>query len=215
MTKPTRPKAKPGRATAERNKTMAPEKQRLALENVFRQFLDDLNPPNGSDSHKHEFPALIHELMAAAYYSPRKTSPAKRGLADLAKFSGRTVDALDKLPDVAVDALDIPSDDLESLKRTLRILHVCATHAEATQKGAPEKRQARRIAKFLAMQYFQWTGKTPGMPKKDGEYYITKGSFPDLLTDVFDVLGVDASPQSQAVDISRNWQRIIAEIQAP
>jgi hypothetical protein len=68
--------------------------------------------------------------------------------------------------------------------------------------GTPRKDQARRIAEVAAGHYWALTGKKPTVPKREGEAY---GPFLDLVTAVFKILEVKASPLSAAESASRRW----------
>jgi hypothetical protein len=156
-------------------------------------------------------PGIGRQLMLMSPNSPRKHIPGGKALRELAKSTGRTIEVLDGLSQSAIDALSFRQLELRKLMTNLRILHVSAEEAAKAgvnfRDGAPKKTQAQRIAIVVAQHYCGLTGKIPTLSKKEGKVY---GPFFHLLKDVYEVLGVKASAESQASDVIRNWKSIAA-----
>lgn len=61
-------------------------------------------------------------------------------------------------------------------------------------KGRVRKRVAAEVTRQAAQIYTYLTGKRPTLPSRDGKAY---GPYQAFLEDLFEVLGVDASPENQ------------------
>jgi hypothetical protein len=119
------------------------------------------------------------------------------------------IDAIEHSPPEVINAAGIRKGYLRSLPTELRLLRLALNEAHLEpQKGAPEKRQERAIALMVAQHYYGLTGKKVTVPKKDGVAY---GPFVELLTEVYNALGVCASAEAQADYISRKWASVLEQ----
>lgn len=135
---------------------------------------------------------------------------ATKELRNLAAKAGALIETLDDLSRTAVDALNYRQDALMSLKTQLQILRGSATSVEIpeapenTGRGAPKKFQPRKIAEVVAQHYFGLTGKVPTR-NVDSDQGNSYGQFVELLKTVYDILGVDASADSQTRAVVKAW----------
>jgi hypothetical protein len=132
-------------------------------------------------------PGICRELVRLSATPPRG-KPAKE-LAELKKHAEKLLNAIVELHKPALDAAVVP-DGL-----TMRLGVLIAQIDEAKLGGRPRKDQAWEITKMTAETFYRLTGGAAHPNTKDGKAY---GPFLDLLTEVFNILGVDASPESQA-----------------
>ena len=99
-----------------------------------------------------------------------------------------------------MERLNYNQDSLRSLITNLRILQAGAENTgpaeiSRSNRGAPKKVHIERISDVVAEHYFGLTGKAPTVICTDGVAY---GAFVKLLGDIFAILAVDASAESQA-----------------
>jgi hypothetical protein len=125
------------------------------------------------------------QLMRALSTRYAKPSPDKRGLRNLATSLGKALKEFEQLSDNALDALNYKPAALKRFQTDLRALYFNAMIAKPLpRRGAPEKIQAQKIARFVAKIYFDLTGtEMPANAK--------------LLSEIFEILGIDASSSSQ------------------
>jgi hypothetical protein len=135
---------------------------------------------------------------------------ATKELRNLAAKTCALIETLDDLSLTAADALNFRKAALMSLKTQLRILQASAISAEVpeapknTGRGAPIKVQPRKIALVVAQHYFGLTGRVPTR-NVDSDQGNSYGQFVELLKTVYDILGVDASTDSQARAVVKAW----------
>jgi hypothetical protein len=130
------------------------------------------------------------------------SAATKKEIAALKKHAEGLIEAIDALHKPAIDALAYRLTGPAGLTTRLRILIAQASCAEVpddlrAKKGAGVKVQARRIANTTAEHYYRLTGNNPTVivnPDTNKAY----GPFLDLLKEIFDVLGITASAESQA-----------------
>jgi len=183
-----------------------------ALEDLFRTL--PVQPPSKVDAIPYSFliPGIGRQLMLMSPVSRRTQIPGKKAVKALAQKTGRIVELLDGLSQPVIEALNFRQSAIGKLKTDLRILHAAAKEADVAgvnfRDGAPQKSQARKIAIVVATHYFGLTGKKPTLSRnKDGAY----GQFFDLLKAVYEILGVNASTESQANGLIKDWPSIAAE----
>lgn len=149
-------------------------------------------------------PGMGRELMLMMSGAPRKLLPPKKALAELRKTSDGLLAVLDLLPPEAAAALDMSQKTLPDLRLKLRVLSEEAKAARIVRKaGPPEKVQATKIARAVAVHYYHFMGRNPSVPKREGKAY---GPYLNLLSKIFKILELKASAESQAEKVVRNWQ---------
>jgi len=147
----------------------------------------------------------------------------KRELNTLKRRAEALLEAIDALHKPALDALHgRTSPDIPGFRRgmligpaglttRLRILISIAESARANvpdqepNVGAGEKVQPARIADRTATYYCVLTGEEPTV-RVNADTYHSYGPFLDLIKEVFGILGVDASPVSQATAAYRRFK---------
>jgi hypothetical protein len=179
------------------------DEKRLALEVLLRKCAIKQSEPERGIPYEWLIPGLARELLLMAPV-PRgetlSTKEVKQNLANLAKSTKCVINLLEGLlgSQKAVVALKWSRIRVAILKNELLGLHAAAAEARvASARGQPKKTQPKKIAKFVAQQYYRLSGKRPTVSTGplDGK---ASGPFLKLLDGVFDVLGVDASAESQA-----------------
>lgn len=160
---------------------------------------------------------LIHNdqyVLKPADYRLRGDKAAIRELTKLAEHLTAAQTILDNLSDQARDALhgELPGIFNQRYyemvpERTLRGLDSLARSARTKLEAKPvkesarpaQKRHAATIAAIAVGVYEMLTGEKAGIttdPIRRG--HPRSGKFLDFVTDLFDALGVDASPEAQA-----------------
>lgn len=105
------------------------------------------------------------------------------------------LDALVKLPPAARDML--------SRKYPSFLIHANALRAEIQiKRGQPKKVQKMEIARVVARYYYYRTGKNPTVGTQEGRAY---GPFLQLLTTVYEILGIEGGCEAQARDVAQGW----------
>lgn len=135
---------------------------------------------------------------------PKKHGSTKKSLKKLAGAAAGMAEALAEISPVAAHAMNYKLSQIAMFRFKLQALRESAANAAnmAVTRGAPEKKQPRAIAEVVAVHYWAITGKKPTVPKKEGVAY---GPFLELMTAIFEILEINASPQSQAEAVSRTW----------
>jgi hypothetical protein len=142
---------------------------------------------------------------------------SKREIENLNKKAKELRLALQDLHRPAIEALDNYSpkrphwraemiDDLFFLMAKTTLARVGSLPRNAG-RGAKPRRQAKKIASSVATHYFRITGKFPTVitPSDGGKAY---GPFLDLLSEVFRLLNVKASAESQAKEAIQRMETI-------
>ena len=129
-------------------------------------------------------------------HGPRVVSSkvAREELSEIADQVAITFKLLRNMSSTARAALNLGA--LRQLITSLGIFYTCVGMAEVPESnvpGRPKAEQAIKIAEFVAQQYSMLTGKwaTVSTNTDTNEAY---GPFLDLLREVFEALGVEASP---------------------
>jgi hypothetical protein len=169
------------------------EDRQAKVEEVLRGFATTDPPCPNRIPYSFLIPGIARELVWAARSAPptvpRKAAKAKH-------------QALKKAAAALADLLADPSLAVEfPLEERLWITRIA--HSEVAlngQRGIPRKDAAERIARFLAEHFKGLTGVDPGRSTsiKDGVALPTGGRFIQLLDEIYGVLGINASADSQA-----------------
>jgi hypothetical protein len=193
-------------STASETSASSPQDSRSGeIEDAFRALPPRLSYATGAIPYDVLIPGIGRQLMHMAPVPPPKIRAPKSGLKALEKATSSTIKGLLDLHPTACDVLELKPEALRQITSQLRILHVAIKKAVVPRiKGAPVKVHPAKIARVVADHYCGITGENPTVPKKDGKAY---GPFLALMTDVFRILGVRASPLSQAEKIARNWPK--------
>jgi hypothetical protein len=103
---------------------------------------------------------------------------------------------------VEADLLADPSLAVElPLAERIAIIGVAHLEVELSgQPGQPKKEAAARVARLLARHFAGLTGSRPTRitPIKDGYAKPSNSRFMDMLAEVYEVLGIEASADNQA-----------------
>jgi hypothetical protein len=177
--------------------------QSAALERIFRELPIGASAENAIP-YRETIPSIVRELLVMnPRDSRRKTSDsgyssARKALDALARSANRTVRILDGLADPAVAALNYQPAALSGLKTQLRILATVAEKATtpSPQRQAPQKEQARKIARIVAIHYERLTGDAPTAPTD-----VCESPYAETLRKVYKVRGVAAKAESQAREV--------------
>lgn len=114
--------------------------------------------------------------------------------------------ALETLHAPAYDAIAFPPIEMAILTGKLSALATAASNApiphQADIGGRPKKFTARAVARSAAFHYHALTGKAPA--PINGNCGPAHGPFLDFLAEVFEILGIKASAESQAKE-ARKW----------
>jgi hypothetical protein len=181
------------------------EAQKHTLEDAFRQ-LAIVNGNSAAIPYELAIPGIVHELMIMKRAEPKKDQ-AKRSLKNLRAASARLVKVLDELSPDVLETLNFQQSKLKALHSDLRILKAVAKHTNVhSKRSAPEKVHAYKIAQAVGWHYFCLIGKDPTVSRPVGDK--PRGTFFDLLTTVFCVLGVKASADSQEKKLKKEWNEI-------
>jgi hypothetical protein len=157
------------------------------------------------------------ELMLMRPAPSRAIKRPTEELRDLAKWTGRALKSLDSLSPYARNALNYNKQrvTLERLRFNLMILHAAAELADKPKKNKPEKIQERRIARVVAQYYHGLTGRQPTVSVSIKRGHKASGAFLQLLREVYNILGVAASAESQAKVIAKEWRERDKEKTSP
>jgi hypothetical protein len=172
-----------------------------------------INWPDSSPAPSKAFATMRLNLSKSRTMLSRGT--AEKELSELERKVVDVVEALDRLSEPALHALNHQSTAMRKLKTGLRILAAAATSADVSHLpdrflGAPTKPQANRIAEYVGVQYFFRTGKKPSKTQKP---------FVTLLGAVYDALEFCRSTErgaardrvsaySQAKALNDKWEAV-------
>lgn len=187
------------------------EEKVTALEDAFRALPTGPFEPILGIPPQFLISGIGRQLMLMRPVAVHKThTPAKKSLSKVAGMAASLTDALDSLPQEAIEAINFNWSKIGTLRLQLRVLHLGAKTAKPNVvRGAPKKGQPRVIAEVVATHYWVITGKKPTVPKKAGVSY---GPFLKLLKTVFEILEIRASAQSQAEAVSRTWNSTLQKL---
>ena len=170
------------------------EDRRGKVEEVLRRFATSEPPCRDGTPFSFLIPDLSREIVRLAWGNlpsvPRKAARAKL---EALKKAAAAMKA-DFLADRSL-AVAFPLEE--------RLSIALIAHSKVVlngQCGSPRKHSEQSIARFLAGHFKGLTGDDPGRstPVKDGYALPTGGRFIQLLSEIYRVLGIAASPDSQA-----------------
>jgi hypothetical protein len=186
-----------------------PWDQRLTkVEAVLRRFATSEPPSTNAIPYAALIPAISRELVWAARRAP-PTVDRKKAKAKLIKMrkTATAVEA-DLLSDPAL-AVMIPLEDRLSIGRIANL------EVKLNGKlGAPRNNAAERVATFLAQHFEGLTGSPPARNTlvRNGDALRTGGAFIDLLAEIYGVLKIEASADSQAKSAISAMEKSSSEI---
>jgi hypothetical protein len=134
-------------------------------------------------------------LMRPVSVKRPKAGGTRKGLHAVESAAGKLLKALGRLSSNQLDALVLPPMQLSQLKSLVGALGADAAMARPVKTGRPRRdtpSQAKKIAAAVAQHYHCLTGKRPT---------AYDDTFVELLTGVYQVLGVDARARSQAMSL--------------
>lgn len=103
----------------------------------------------------------------------------------------------------ALANLSPAAQDMLSRKYPSFLIHANVLRAEIQiKRGQPEKVQKMEIARVVARYYYYRTGKNPAVGTQEGRAY---GLFLQLLTTVYEILGIEGGCEAQARDVAQGW----------
>ena len=167
------------------------EERQAKVEAALRTF-SILDSPPGTIPYSTLIPQISMELVWEARAAPptvsRKT--ARNKLKSLIK-TAKAMEALLSDPSLAVE---IP------LEERLSIVRIAHLEVDLSGQGTARKDAAARVARLLAHHFEGLTGSPPTRitPLKDGMAQPSGGPFVNLLGEIFGILGISASADSQA-----------------
>jgi hypothetical protein len=141
------------------------------------------------------------DLDRAAYAAARK---------ELLRAGGNAkalAEQLGKLPFTATAAVGVPSATLQA---NLTDFADRAARALPANRRGGQSKSAVRVAEYLYQEFSRLTGKEPtrSVGWEDGKEV---SAFCRLMKDVFDELGIDASPETMARKVIKGHRRVIGK----
>ena len=142
--------------------------------------------------------------LSQPHLEPATHETTIRELGLVAKKAKAMLSAVEALHQPAIDALGYHPPwprGIGGLETQLRILLAMAENAPLTDqnrsagRGAKVKAQPQAIARVAACHFFGLTGRMPTLRVREGKAY---GPFLEFITSIFECLGIDAKPESQA-----------------
>lgn len=164
-------------------------------------------------------PSIARELLMLAHgpddvpsaMKPASTARSKRQLAAVGKAADLLAGAIADLNRPARDALILSDEWLRRVSGDLALLRADARNAEVPEQaategtGRPKKLVAQRVSHWVGLHYQGLTGKPPSIAVSAATH-VAGGQFVDLLREVFEVLELKASAESQAKALIREMK---------
>lgn len=182
------------------------------LEAVLRKLA--LPEPTRNDAIPYAFliPGIAELLFRASYMAPQSNNYAqasqlatKRQLASLSKCAGQLLVKIDKFNRPAIVTMGMHGNRIRDLRLKLIIIQLLPEVstiddvAFVGRKGRPPKSVAAKVTKLAGQEYERLTGRSPTVTVADSsDGYVATGAFIAFLTEIFETLVIDASPEAQA-----------------
>jgi hypothetical protein len=179
-----------------------------------------LNPNRGNQS-RSDTPSEILEKLEQAFRKLNLGDADARGIPYKSVIPGIAYELLnlrpvdkEKLPSPkiaghlialkehaeALEGVPLPSSRWRNIRDLIRRTDIPAfpkRKPQASRKGAPAKNQPQKIAQITAMHFYGLTGKRPTR-STPVDYGKARGPFIELLTEIYEILGISASAANQA-----------------
>ena len=162
--------------------------------------------------------ARSYLALCDKFDSKNKPNLLRGVLQRIDRQSQQLIECIEQLPPNTFDAirialctrplgepvLELPLDKLQLPPRSRLVADLKQLHeacSRALRRRRPGNRLASEVTNVTAFYYMSLTGKTaaPGV----NSYTEQRSEFECLLTDIFDVLGIDASAERQAKNLAR------------